>query len=68
MVVLDACSRLPLAATIRMGEPSAQVAISLLGRAISTHGRPRHLVVDHGAQFTAPDFRDFVDGRRIRKR
>jgi len=68
MVVLDACSRLPLAATVRMGEPSAQVAISLLGRAISTHGRPRHLVVDHGAQFTAPDFRGFVDGQRIRKR
>jgi len=68
MVVLDACSRLPLAATVRFGEPSAQAAVTLLGRAIGTHGRPRHLVVDQGAQFTAEEFRGFMDGQRIRKR
>jgi len=68
MVVLDACSRLPLAVTVRIGEPSAHTAISLLGRAFGIHGRPRHLVVDQGPQFTAEDFRDSVDGERIRKR
>ena len=68
MVVLDACSRLPLAATVRIGEPSVKTAVSLLGRALATHGRPRHLVVDRGAQFTADDFRCFVDRNHIQKR
>jgi transposase InsO family protein len=68
MVVLDACSRLPLAAMRRIGEPSAHTAVSLLGRAIATHGRPRHLVTDQGSQFTAESFRSFVDTQGIRKR
>ncbi len=65
VVVLDACSRLPLAATLRLSEPSAAVGIALLDRAIRTHGRPRHLVTDQGAQFTAGDFRAFVRSRNI---
>lgn len=68
VVVLDACSRLPLAATIRLSEPAAAVVIALLDRAIRTHGRPRHLVTDQGAQFTAPDFRAFVKSECIRMR
>jgi transposase InsO family protein len=68
VVVLDAFSRLPLAATIRLGEPAAAVGIDLLDRAIRTHGRPRHLVTDQGAQFTAPVFRAFVKSLRIRMR
>lgn len=68
MVVLDACSRLPLAGTLRIGEPSAHTAVDLLGRAIATHGRPRHLVTDQGSQFTAEEFRAFLEGQRIRKR
>ena len=68
MVVLDACSRLPLGATLRLLEPSAAVAVALMDRAIRTHGGPKHLVVDRGAQFTAESFRGFVDRRGIRKR
>jgi transposase-like protein len=64
MVVLDACSRLPLAASIRIGEPSAQTAVCLLGMAIRIHGRPRHLVVDQGSQFTADKFKGFVKSTR----
>ena len=68
MVVLDACSRLPLAATLRIGEPSAQTAVGLLGRAIATHGRPRHLVTDQGSQFTADEFKAFIMASKIRIR
>ena len=65
MVVLDARSRLPLAATLRLTNPSAAVAVALLDRAIGTHGRPRHLAVDQGTQFTADEFRDFVKAEKI---
>jgi transposase InsO family protein len=68
LVVLDACSRLPLAATLRLTEPSAPVAVALLDQAIRNHGRPRHLVVDQGSQFTAEDFRTFVKAQKIRIR
>jgi transposase InsO family protein/septum formation topological specificity factor MinE len=68
VVILDAFSRLPLAATIRLGEPAADVAIALVEHAIGTHARPRHLVTDQGAQFTAPDFRAFVRSQGIRIR
>ena len=68
MVVLDACSRLPLAATLRLTRPSAAVAVALLGQAIRTHGRPRHLVVDQGTQFTADEYRDFVKAEKIQIR
>ena len=42
--------------------------VALLDRAIRTHGRPRHLVVDQGTQFTADEFRDFVKAEKIRIR
>lgn len=67
-VVLDAFSRLPLAASLRFLEPSAKDAVVLLRRAIRIHGNPRHLVVDQGPQFTAHEFTAFVQsqGTRIR--
>ena len=68
LVVLDAFSRLPLAATIRLREPSAALGIALFDRAIRTHGRPRHLVTDQGAQFTAEEFRAFLRSQGIRPR
>jgi transposase InsO family protein len=68
MVVLDACSRLPLAAALRLTRPSARLAAGLLTRAVEMHGRPRHLVVDQGSQFTAREFREIVDAHRIRIR
>lgn len=68
MVVLDACSRLPLGATLQISRPSASEAVALLTRAIGTHGRPRHLVVDHGSQFTATEFERFAGAQKIRIR
>ena len=68
MVVLDACSRLPLAATLRLTRPSAAVAVALPDRAIRAHGRPRHLVVDQGTQFTADEYRGFVKAEKIQIR
>jgi len=68
MVVLDACARLPLAATLRLRRPSASDAVALLNEAIGTHGRPRHLVVDQGSQFTATDYKQHVDTQKIRIR
>jgi putative transposase len=68
MVVLDACSRLPLAYRLRLNEPSAAVAVALLDEAVGIHGRPRHLVVDQGSQFTARAFREAVKAHRIRIR
>lgn len=68
MVVLDACSRLPLAATMGLGEPPAAVAAALLDRAVKTHGRPGHLVVDQGCQFTAKVFGEAVQSHDIRIR
>ena len=68
MLVLDACSRLPLAASLHLISPSAARAVALLARAIRTHGRPRHLVVDQGGQFKAPRFQHFVRGQKVRIR
>jgi len=65
MVVLDACSRLPLAATLRLHRPSAALAAALLDRAVAVHGRPRHLVVDQGSQFTAEEFEGCVQSKGI---
>jgi transposase InsO family protein len=68
VTVLDACSRLPLASTLRLAVPSAAVVTSLLDRAIRTHGRPKHLVVDRGAQFTDRGFKEFVERQSIKMR
>ena len=68
LVILDACSRLPLASTLRFGEPSAATAIALFQTAFRGHGRPRHLVTDQGTQFTAETFRAFVKSHGIRHR
>jgi transposase InsO family protein len=63
--VIDAYSRLPLAVDFFLFEPSAAAMVALLERAIRTHGRIRHLVVDHGPQFVAQEFREFVDKQGI---
>jgi transposase InsO family protein len=68
VVLLDACSRLPLVAALRLTRPSAHLAARLLSRAVDTHGRPRHLVVDQGSQFTAREFRALVKRQGIRIR
>lgn len=68
VVVLDAFSRLPLAYRLRLTKPSAAIAVGVLDEAITTHGRPRHLVVDQGSQFTAEEYKEAVKGHGIRIR
>lgn len=68
VTILDACSRLPLASTLRLAVPSASLVISLLDHAIRTHGRPKHLVVDKGTQFTADAFKAYVESQSIKVR
>jgi transposase InsO family protein len=68
VVVLDACSRLPLAHRLRLTRPSAAVVVGVLREAVRTHGRPRHLVVDQGSQFTAKEYRRFTKAQGIRIR
>jgi transposase InsO family protein len=68
VAVLDAYSRLPLAVTLRLLEPSAATVIALFERATRTHGRPRHLVTDKGPQFTAEIFQAFVRAQKIKHR
>jgi transposase InsO family protein len=68
VAVLDAFSRLPLGLTVRFFEPSALDVIGLLERVIATHGKPRHLVMDQGTQFTAPTFKSFLDQQHIHYR
>lgn len=68
VAVLDAHSRLPLAVTLRLLEPSAATVVAVLERVIATHGRPRHLVTDKGSQFTAEVFQAFVKAQKIKPR
>jgi putative transposase len=67
-VVLDAFSRMPLAAAVFLLEPSAPALSALLTSAIARSGAPRHLVSDQGAQFTATHFRDTLRRLGVRQR
>jgi transposase InsO family protein len=67
-VVLDAFSRMPLAAAVFLLEPKASALSALLATAVARSGAPRHLVSDQGAQFTAPLFRDTLRRLGVRQR
>jgi putative transposase len=67
-VVLDAYSRMPLAAGVFLFEPSAKATLALLHKAIAWHGKPRHFVSDQGDQFTAAFFRGVLKALGIRQR
>jgi len=67
-VVLDAYSRMPLAAGVFLFEPSARDALSLVLKAIRHHGKPRHFVTDQGASFKAGLFRGGLEALGIRQR
>ena len=67
-VILDAFSRMPLARHVSLFPPSADTIVSLMRQAIQTHGRPRHLVSDHGKQFVADVFKIFIRQQGIRQR
>jgi transposase InsO family protein len=67
-VVLDAFSRMPLAAAVFLLEPSASALSTLLSKAVARSGTPKHLVSDQGVQFTAPLFRDTLRRLGVRQR
>ena len=55
-VIVDHYSRRVMGAAIFKKEPTAGEVIRVLGRVCRNRGSPRHLVTDHGVQFTADDF------------
>jgi transposase InsO family protein len=67
-VVLDAYSRMPLAAGVFLFEPSARDMLSLVIKAIGQYGKPRHFVTDQGAPFKAGLFRGALEALGIRQR
>jgi transposase InsO family protein len=67
-MILDARSRMPLAARLFANQPSAQGIAALLDLAIERHGTPRHFVSDQGVQFTAKSFRAHLRSLGIRQR
>jgi transposase InsO family protein len=48
--------------------PSAAFVTALFERAIRTHGRPRHFVVDQGTRFTDDGFEAFVEAQGVKIR
>jgi putative transposase len=51
-----------------VAEPTAAFAVRLLREAVRDHGAPRHLVTDHGRQFTSAAFRRALARRGVRHR
>ena len=66
--VVDAFSRKVLALRVCAKEPTAAFAVRLLREAVLGHGAPRHLITDHGRQFTSAAFMRALARRRIRRR
>jgi len=67
--VVDAFSRSVLAIEPHPKEPTAKWVCRLLQKAMKASGsRPRHLVTDRGAQFTAVRMKRYLRGRGIRHR
>ncbi len=58
VVVLDMFSRFPLSFGVFRKEPTVDLVLQVLDRAMRRHGRPRHFVSDQGSQFTATVFRE----------
>jgi len=67
-VVFDVFSRMPLAASVQRGKPTAKQVVRLLRRAATVAGWPQHFVSDHDRAFTAIRFRKFLRRHGIRQR
>lgn len=48
--------------------PTADWTIDNIKKAIEIYGKPKHLISDKGTQFTAGDFKTFVNGEKIHHR
>ena len=49
-----------------MYSTTAEATINALHTVFATHGLPKELVTDHGAQFITQEFRDFLRGNKIK--
>jgi putative transposase len=67
-VVLDAFSRMPIAARIFVKEPTAEQMADLVTHAVKNHGNPKHFVSDQGSQLTSATFRAALAGLGIKQR
>jgi transposase InsO family protein/DNA-binding transcriptional regulator YiaG len=67
-VVLDAFSRMPLAAQVFPSEPTARQFARVLAHACERFGPARYLITDHGSQFTAGIFGAVVERLGIQHR
>jgi transposase InsO family protein len=67
-VVFDVFSRMPLAASVQLGKPTAKRMARLLRRAATVASWPRHFVSDHDRAITAIRFRRFLKRQGIRQR
>jgi transposase InsO family protein len=68
VVLLDAWARFPVGARLCVREPRAREIARLLRTAARTHGRPRYVVSDRGAQFTSRTWRGTAQTLGIRLR
>lgn len=66
--VIDLHSRKILAIECWREEPTGSDVRRLVARAIRDHGKPDHIVTDHGTQFTSKLFTRFLVRRGIRRR
>ena len=64
----DYYSRKILSLFKHRGKPSAKWINRQLRKVFKKYGKPMHVIVDHGPQFTASDFVSFIKGRGIKLR
>jgi putative transposase len=66
--VEDYYSRKILSLFRHHGEPSAEWINKQLRKVFRKYGKPKHIIVDHGTQFTALDFVSFIKSNKIKLR
>lgn len=66
--LLDSHSRMPLSWRVFEQPATAQDMCALVDEACAVHGKPRHLVVDKGGEFTAHVFKERISAWRANLR
>jgi transposase InsO family protein len=66
--ILDNFSRMPLAWRLFTKPVNAEDMCVLADAACTHYGKPRHLIVDKGGEFTAEGFRELVQASRVNLR
>ena len=66
--VEDYYSRKILCLTGHKGNPASNWVIKQLNKMFRKYGKPKHIIADHGTQFTASEFTEFIKGNGIRLR